>query len=122
MAESPDTFSAAIALIGLAVDPKACAKRLDDLQKQLDKTAAAAAKLEVATAAHDQKVAAAKADLDARGAAVLKREAALGIAEGRLAAREKAIAAVTPPRFTADPTGAPGTISHSGLAREAYHG
>jgi hypothetical protein len=44
--EAPDTFAAAIALIGPAVDPKACAKRIEDLQKQVEALAKAQAKLE----------------------------------------------------------------------------
>jgi hypothetical protein len=66
MAEHPDTFSAAIALIGLAVDPKACAARLTYLQKQLDAVAKAQAKLDADREQHAAAVAAAKAALDAR--------------------------------------------------------
>jgi hypothetical protein len=50
------------------------------------------------------------------------REVAVAIKERNIVAREKAIKDAAPPRFTPDPTGAPGTISHSGLAREAFNG
>jgi chorismate mutase len=105
--EHPDTFSAAIALVGLAVDPKACAKRLDELRTAIDKAEAATAKLAVDREQHAAAVAAAKAELEARGAALLKRETALRIAEHRLGEREKAIKDAQPPRFRADPPGPP---------------
>jgi uncharacterized protein (DUF3084 family) len=122
MAETPDTFAAAIALIGMAVDPKACAKRLDELRQALEKAEAATAKLTADREQHAATVAAAKDEIAARTAQLLKREVAVGIAERDLVKREKAIKDAMPSRFSADPTGAPGSISHSGLAREAYYG
>jgi hypothetical protein len=81
---SPDTFSAAIALIGLAVDPKATAARLAELQKQIEKAEAATAKLAADRSTHEAAVATAKAELEARAAALHKRDTALRIAEHRL--------------------------------------
>jgi peptidoglycan hydrolase CwlO-like protein len=118
MSDAGPEFAALASLIALVSDPKAASQRLSALEKQLDAVTKAQEKLAADRAAHDR----ARAELEAREHRLREREAAAGIAEGRLAAREKAIAAVRPPRFTADPTGAPGTISHSGLAREAFHG
>jgi hypothetical protein len=119
--EHPDTFAAAIALIGMAVDPKACAKRLDDLRTAIEKAETSAAKLAAAQEQHATTVAADKADLDARGAALLKRETAVGIAERDLVRREQALKAAMPPRFADDPNLGPGGRSHSGLTREAFN-
>jgi multidrug efflux pump subunit AcrA (membrane-fusion protein) len=121
-AEHPDAFSAVTNLVALLADPKAASARLTELQKQIEKAEAASAKLAADREQHAAAVAAAKAELDARGAALLKRETAAGIKERELIQREKVLEASKPPRFSADPTGAPGTISHSGLAREGYHG
>jgi hypothetical protein len=42
---SPDTFAAAIALLGLALDPKAMSARLTELRTAVEKAEAATAKL-----------------------------------------------------------------------------
>ena len=66
MTEDRDTFAAAIALIGMAVDAKATSSRLAELRTMVEKAEAAAAKLAADRQQHDQKVAADRAALDAR--------------------------------------------------------
>jgi hypothetical protein len=58
MSETPDTFAAAIALIGMAVDPKATSARLAELQKQIDAAAKGQAKLAADREQHATAVAA----------------------------------------------------------------
>jgi hypothetical protein len=60
MSKTPDTFAAAIALIGMAVDPKATSARLAELQKQIDAAAKGQAKLAADREQHATAVAAAK--------------------------------------------------------------
>jgi hypothetical protein len=66
----------------------------------IDKAEAGAAKLAADRSTHEASVAAAKTELEARGAALLKRETAVRIAEHRLTERERAIEAAKPPRST----------------------
>jgi hypothetical protein len=119
MSEAPE-FQAVANLLALLTDAKATAKKFDELRQTIEKAEGATAKLAVDREQHAAAVTAARAELDARGAALLKREGAAGIKERELVEREKAVKAAMPPRFSSDPTGAPGSISHSGLARERY--
>ena len=72
--QTSDAFAAVTGLIALVTDAKACAKRLDELQRQIEAAAKAQAKLEADREQHERSVAAAKAALDAREAALRKRE------------------------------------------------
>jgi hypothetical protein len=119
---SPDAFKVVTDLIALAGNPAAASKRLGELQAQIDKAEAATAKLAADREQHATAVAAARAELEARGAAVLRRETAVGITERDLVRREQALKAAMPPRFTDDPNLNPGGRTYSGLSREAAHG
>jgi hypothetical protein len=88
---SPDTFSAAIALIGMVVDPKATSARLAELQKQVEKATAAQAKLDSDRAAHERTAAADKVSAAEREKTLRDREVAVAIKERNIAAREKAM-------------------------------
>jgi hypothetical protein len=66
--EHPDAFTAVTNLIALIADPKAAGKRLSDLQQQIERAESATAKLEAARQAHDTKIAADRAALEARTA------------------------------------------------------
>jgi hypothetical protein len=123
MAEDRDTFAAAIALIGLAVDPKATAARLAELRTAIEKAEASTAKLTADREQHAAAVAAAKAELDARRTALAQREVALAAQEGRQAHHDKLIAQWRAEHgFVPDPNLGPGGRSHSGLTREVGHG
>jgi hypothetical protein len=66
MSETSDTFAAVIALIALVADPKACAKRLAELQATIDAADKAQAQLAIDRAAHERAVAEANHELDGR--------------------------------------------------------
>jgi hypothetical protein len=114
---SPDTFAAVTTLIKLVVDAKACAKRLDDLQRLADQVAKAQATLDADRGTHHRELATAEAVTNAREAKLRDREVKVAIAERDLAAREKVIADARPPRFYDDPNLGPGGRSPSGLTR-----
>jgi hypothetical protein len=65
MSECAPEFAATTALIALVIDAKACAKRLDELQRQIEAAAKAQAKLDADREQHEREVTAAKAALDA---------------------------------------------------------
>jgi hypothetical protein len=123
MSDPPDAFAAVAALIALVADPKACAVRLAELQKQADAAATAQRQLSGARSTHEAAIARAKAAMDEREAAaderekkLRRREVAVGIAERDIAEREKAIAASRPPRYPQDPN------MFGSIVREPYHG
>jgi hypothetical protein len=117
---SDASFTAVADLIALISDPKACAKRMAELQTLGAEIAAAQAKLDAARAEHDRKITADTAELAEREAAVGQRHVVVSIAEREVAAARARDAAAMPPRYPSDPNFAPGTISHSGLARDHY--
>jgi peptidoglycan hydrolase CwlO-like protein len=107
---SPETFAAVADLIKLVVDAKACAKRVDELQKLVATAAAAEARLAADTATH----AATKAALEAREAAVTERERVVAADEAALREQRE------PEKYPLSANLEPGGRSHSGLTREAY--
>ena len=78
---SPDAFMVVANLLAVIADPKLAAKRMSDLERQIEAVVKAREQLAADRQQHATTVAAAKADLDTRGATLLKRETAVGIAE-----------------------------------------
>jgi septal ring factor EnvC (AmiA/AmiB activator) len=116
--QNSDAFAAVTGLIALITDPKACAKRLADLQQQLAAAAKAQAKLDADREAYERKVAADKAELAAREQKIAER-----LYKAMRLEREPPRDPVDPDdRFPHDPNFGPGTRSHTGLARDAGRG
>ena len=90
---APDAYATLAGLITLLADSKATVKRLDELRRLSTETAEAQAQLAADREEHDRAVAAAKAALDAREAALRKREVDLAGREGRCAHDSEVIAA-----------------------------
>jgi Skp family chaperone for outer membrane proteins len=112
-----DVFTAVTNLIALIADPKAAGKRMSELQQQVERAEAAAAKLETTRQAHDQKVAADRAALEARTAVLVKREADLAGREGRMEHYDKVIARWKKEHDFVDGDIQPGST----LRREPHH-
>jgi hypothetical protein len=113
---NPDAFAAVADLIGLISDPKACAKRMAELQVTIAAADRAQAQLEAARIANERAFAVSTADLDRRRAKIIADEVELRLRRDAFDQREASSAE----RFPHDPNFAPGTISHSGLARDHY--
>jgi hypothetical protein len=75
----PAAYETLSGLVALLADGKATAKRIDELRKLEERTAAAQAKFDAEKAAHDRAAAAAEAEMIAREAAVRKREVDVAI-------------------------------------------
>jgi hypothetical protein len=86
---TPDVFLMLHDLIALAVNPSACKARLAKLQKLLEQTAAAEARLTERSAKHDQKVAQERAELEERERKVRAREVDVAGKQGRIDASWK---------------------------------
>jgi chorismate mutase len=110
---TPDAFAAVTGLIALITDPKACAKRIDELRKLIEQAEKAQAQLAAERAAHEAKVAADKAELAAREAKVADRLF-------RAMRLEKEPPSERPEYFDPfpfDPNLLPGTRGPTGIAR-----
>jgi hypothetical protein len=116
--QSHDAYATLTGLIALLVDSKACAKRIDELQKLEERIAAAQARLDADRAEYDQHVAATKAELAAREAVVAGRL----VRAMQLEAQHPEVSEEgTPEVFPFDPNLNPGTRSHTGLVRARHH-
>jgi hypothetical protein len=106
-AQHPDAFAAVTNLIALVSDPKACARRLDELQKLEGQIAGAQAQLAADREQHDRRA----AELDTREASLLTREEACAAAEAEYFSKQE------PEKYPLGANGERGTRSHSGLVR-----
>jgi hypothetical protein len=122
MNPSPDAMAALADLLVLMTKPAAFKAKLSELRRTIERAETATAKLEAASRAHDQKIAADRAEMATREQRVRDREVAVAIAERNLGEREKIIADAKPQRYRDDPNLGPGGRSHSGLTREPHHG
>jgi hypothetical protein len=115
---SHDAYATLTGLIALLADSKATAKRIDELRKLEERTAAAQVKLDGDRAEYARTVAIEKSAADEQEKRIRAREVAVAIAERGLVAREQALIAKLnesrPPRYPYDPN-LSGTIT-----REPY--
>jgi hypothetical protein len=108
-------FGALTALICLLADPKATAKRLDELQRRIDAATKAETKFATERAAYEARVATTTAEIAAREAKVADRlYRAMRLEANPPADRDESD---RPDPFPHDPNFLPGTRSHTGLAR-----
>jgi hypothetical protein len=112
--QNSDAFAAVAGLIALITDAKGCAKRLAELQQQIDVATKAQSKLDSERVVHDRAVAAAEVEMIARETAVRKREVTVSIAARDLIEREKIVAASKPDRYPQDPN------FHGSIRQEPY--
>jgi hypothetical protein len=104
---SPDSYATLTGLIALLADSKASAKRIDELRKLEERTAAAQVKLDGDRAEYARTMAIEKSAADEQEKRIRAREVSVAIAERNLAEREQSLIVKLnesrPPHFPHDP-------------------